>query len=386
MIKLKSVALLFGALLATSGVTLAGDQKPDQCAKDLGRIGLVANSPGLPYEGGLGFRNYISAFPDPKDLQAEAELTALGFINWGITVVPVKNIQGAVEFLAKYTSMKNEYADPILRPLFLIDAEGTIASVPSENLNEKLDRYYQLLKTGTLFYLWHDEHADPVFYPLADRARFSYSPDRTQRLDFPMGEAFSNLGWAFPLERGLLLNSDLLKSKTYKNLMYEARRHYRKGVRFRFNQDFEKTLKALAEQERRGQTSSMNRFLKESVRERFRKLYASGYAFAFEAFDESVNPPKLLGGIVGLKFGAILSINTVHGEKIDWAKILGAAFSDIAEGQDFSAVDMGMASSYSTSIKSGYHPNRVILEQVKMSDPSKKFELPASMEWVPELK
>ncbi len=347
--------------------------------------------PALSTSGGLGFRNYISGHVVSTSVDMANNYTAQGFLDWALSVMPVKDLAQAKTILAKFVSFKEDYAHPIMRPMFLIDEKSEIENQATPEA--KLAKYNELIMKNPLVDFEKGLDQDPFLVPMIERARFNPARVRPMAMNltksdetpFPLISFYSNQGYTHPIERGMLKSKVLQASGVYSKLQYEARRKYRAGVRYRFNFDFDQSLNNLSGQERKMQLSTQNRYKNPELLKKMKMLYDHGQAFTFEAIDESVTPHKVLGGILGLITGKLISIDTTIGNvgNIDSARITGMALSDIAAEQGLEFLDMGMVSNYSKSLRAGYYPQVEFLSFLNSPEfkSDSKFKLPA--EWVP---
>jgi Leu/Phe-tRNA-protein transferase len=162
------------------------------------------------------------------------------------------------------------------------------------------------------------------------------------------GTFLKQKGWFFPPQRGVLHYFSAVNSTTYDNIKAHAWKLLKEGYQIKFNSDIDRVLSMLRDQERQGQSASQNRYASEQLRELIRGAFHRGHIITTEVWSAE---GQLMGGILSLKFGNVLSPDTVfYADDINYAKVAAVVFLERAMKAGIFIFDTQFVSTFTESL------------------------------------
>lgn len=277
---------------------------------------------------------------------------------------------------------------PLTQGLYLINSQF---SEDTDLQEVDFDTLIQMPQTRKALYEggeWHD--SEPVATMRPDRWRFvsreafeSYLPSAAHRASFPVqpvpsSSHFGNVPHyrvpAFTQPKVVGINhADTFQDRSLRSIFNKTRTLFKQGYRVVFNAEVEHSIKALQNQERRGQSIEMNRYRDPQVASMFRAAFIDG-----KAFNALLLTPDdaIVAGVVGYVHDNVYSPDSVFGD-IDTVKVVDFALMRYLHARGIDFINAGMVTPYTESIK-GYRITKQQYRELLTELPSEPVSLPPS--------
>ena len=277
---------------------------------------------------------------------------------------------------------------PLTQGLYLINAQFA----EDTDLQEvNFDSLIQMPKTRKALYeggKWHDYRAStlmmPDYWRFVSREDFElYLPSDINRANFPVqtappsphfGDAPHYRVPAFTQRKVVGINhADTFEDRSLRSIFNKTRTLFSQGYRIAFNTEIERSITALQNQERKGQSVEMNRYRDPQVASMFRAAFAKS-----KAFNALLLAPdgEVVAGVVGYLHNNVYHPDSVFGD-INMVKAVDFAFMRYLHARGIDFVNAGMVTPYTKSIK-GYRITEHEYHALTANLPREPVSLPHS--------
>lgn len=319
---------------------------------------------------GISTRGFLAAEP-ALSLESKESAYSKGMMFWGLRIYVQPTLVEAILH-------SKEVTDPIMQGVYLIGEK-----LPSDTKMVPAPHFFRKLLGNGLYYIENGQVVRHDFLEIQDRfvpEKMEWSISEPER-----GPYIYQRGWFFPKVRGVIRSEFTAESETYKKLRKLARSLYKKGFRITFNQNYQKALEMVAQQERRGQISGGSRYNDAEFFNESLTSFIAGKAFSVEVWDSE---GRLVGGNLGVVSRNLYAPDSVfydtqnYKNGIDFAKISIMAIMDRLSQHGINFVDAGMVTKFTASMKGRYISGGEFLYLIKTL-PTQKIEVDFKSEWVP---
>lgn len=327
----------------------------------------------------ISFRGFISSKPAPYPELQEA-LAKKGIIWWYLRIFVAESLEAA----KAHSALEK---DSLMQGVYLIDPNNT------KGLTERPapEVFKRLMLSNAMYYVHKADVNGAVSVEKVDPEiiRQALSPEKlTWDLNDPEhGPYIKQTGWAFPRERGVILYANTLDSKNYHRARGLARRLISEGWKIRFNKDFQGALNKVRDQKRliEGQWVANSLYLDKDNYDMTLDAFKNGKAFSVEVWNEK---DELIGGLIGLKEGAVYSPDSVFYDadrypkiSISFGKIGIVAMMDRLHEAGIPFADAGMVSPFTESMRGQKIPGPDFLPLMESLGQARPVD--ETSDWVP---
>lgn len=330
---------------------------------------------------GLGLRGFLGSYP-PANAQ-NAELAAKqGAFYWGHSMAVRRSVDEARAHDSQFHGLSK-----ILYLISDVDVSDLNDNTPGDVVKA---RFQQIYPVSRLIY-FEDIHGEQVLreVPADEAAKLIH----VQKIEYftrdDRGPRFTQSGWTFPKMRGVLTYQNVFQSgsETIDKLLRMARSAEKKGLRIRFNSDFQQALEKARDQVRLEKleggrlkaVSEGSRYLKETEFKLAQEGFIKGSVFSIEVWNER---GQMVAGILGQRHDNIFSFDTIFYDfvergsdrilsvaelvalddareaksLIDYAKMAGLAGLLLLHDHGIDVSDAGMVTPFTRGLKGVYVP------------------------------
>jgi len=346
----------------------------------------------LDVRNAIGYRGFVSAKPG---LNQETMIagTLGGFMYWGQRVHIAGDLAQALEHHNNLT-IKDGKTEILMAAFYLIsDLNHIQLEEMSKRPREEITKFFsEECKKGVYYY-------DNQWVQVPVR----FLESNFIEVDLIMmnpgeGYFFYQRGWFSPAIRGVIKFSNLVGSKTVKNIRSVSRNLYRKGFNITFNQNIEAVMQGCRDQARKGQGKGAGSRITDALIKSYAELLSMGKAYSVELRNSQGDIVAGTFGFVGgselacdsVFYPAVLQENCENNDcedfksNIDYAKVVMQELFDRAQMAGFQFIDLGMVTVFTkNTFKAEYIPREEFL--ALLENTPEDVEIDFTTEWNPLL-